>query len=89
MSRRRSRRRCTLGRRSRTIGTSSRYAQPDYKGVGKAAKEMIDKSKREPGVHHLPTRGAPDMYFIKGDRILFLADKMQPAEEGEGGWPRS
>jgi adenine-specific DNA-methyltransferase len=64
-----------------------RLAQPDYEGVGKAAKDMIDLSKKTPGIHHLKRPDYPDMYFIKGDRILFLADKMQPDEEGESETP--
>lgn len=62
----------------------SRFAQPDYKGVGKAAQAMIDKSKAEPGIHHLARPAHPDMFFTKGQRILFLADKMKPDDEGEG-----
>ena len=58
-----------------------RYAQPDYKAVSKAAQHLIDESKRTPGrVLRLERESHSDMYFVDGNRVLFLADKV----EGEG-----
>lgn len=58
-----------------------RYAQPNYAGVSQAAREMIDASKANVGrIFHLEREGYSDMYFKDGNRILFLADKV----EGEG-----
>jgi len=58
-----------------------RYAQPNYKGVSKTAREMIDKSRNNGGrILHLQREGYSDMYFKDGNRILFLAHKV----EGEG-----
>lgn len=53
-------------------------ARPDYSGVGNAAKSAIDRSKRQPHeVIHLPRTGHPDMYFLKGERILFYSDTLK------------
>jgi adenine-specific DNA-methyltransferase len=53
-------------------------ARPDYSGVGGAAKKAIDKSKIEPKkVVYLPRSGHPDMYFLKGERILFYSDTLK------------
>ena len=58
-----------------------RFAQPDYKAVSKAAQALIDESKANPGrVLRLEREAHSDMYFIDGNRVLFLADKV----EGEG-----
>jgi adenine-specific DNA-methyltransferase len=58
-----------------------RYAQPDYKAVSKAAQRLIDESKRTPGcVLRLEREDHSDMYFVDGNRVLFLANKV----EGEG-----
>lgn len=60
-----------------------RLAQPNYKGVSQAARDLIDVSKKDTGIHHLPREKHSDMFFFKGDRILFLADKIKPAEESD------
>jgi adenine-specific DNA-methyltransferase len=53
-------------------------ARPDYSGVGAAARDAIDQSKRVPReVVHLPRTGHPDMYFLRGERILFYADTLK------------
>jgi len=58
-----------------------RFAQPDYKAVSKAAQALIDESKATPGrVLRLEREGFSDMYFVDGNRVLFLMDKV----EGEG-----
>jgi len=58
-----------------------RFAQPDYKAVSKAAQALIDQSKARPGeVLRLEREGYSDMYFVDGNRVLFLVDKV----EGEG-----
>lgn len=62
-----------------------RFAQPDYKAVSKAAREMIDRSKATPGsVFLLHREEHSDMYFLNGNRILFLSDKVD-GDSGEGG----
>ena len=58
-----------------------RYAQPNYAGVSKAARELIDESKNNGGqILRLQRDGYSDMLFKDGNRILFLKDKV----EGEG-----
>ena len=58
-----------------------RYAQPNYSGVSQAARVLIDKSKKNGGfVLRLERKEYSDMYFKDGNRILFLADKV----EGDG-----
>jgi len=55
-----------------------RLARPDYKGVGADARKLIDESKINPGkVFYLQRDNYPDMYFIKGERILFYSDKVK------------
>jgi adenine-specific DNA-methyltransferase len=61
-----------------------RFALPSYAGVSKAARELIDQSREDEAVHHLARDGYSDMFFFKGDRILFLSDRIQaPAESGD------
>jgi adenine-specific DNA-methyltransferase len=60
-----------------------RTAIPNYKGISKAARDMVDKSRSDSEIHCLKRDDYSDMYFIKGDRILFLADKVQ--ENGDEG----
>lgn len=63
-----------------------RLAEPDYKSISKAAQAMVDASKAEPTTVFLLKRpNNPDMYFLRGQRILFLANKMTTDEEGEPG----
>jgi adenine-specific DNA-methyltransferase len=60
-----------------------RFAQPNYRGVSQAAREMIDESKAETDrVFCLTREDYSDMYFFRGDRILFLCDKVQDDENG-------
>ncbi|KAF0153570.1 MAG: Adenine specific DNA methylase MOD [Ignavibacteria bacterium] len=54
-----------------------RFAQPNYSGVSKAARELIDLSVNEPTkIFRLEREEHSDMYFLSGDRILFLKDKV-------------
>jgi adenine-specific DNA-methyltransferase len=58
-----------------------RFAQPDYSAVSKDAQALIDASKNRPDeVLLLERANHPDMYFYRGNRILFLKDKLY--EEG-------
>lgn len=53
-------------------------ARPDYKGVSKDAKKMIDVSKNNPErIYHLEREGYSDMYFIRGERIIFYKDTLK------------
>jgi adenine-specific DNA-methyltransferase len=55
-----------------------RLARPDYKSVSQEAREMIDASKSDVGrVHLLKRSGYSPMYFVRGERILFYADKLK------------
>jgi adenine-specific DNA-methyltransferase len=58
-----------------------RFAQPRYEAVSRAARALIDRSRREPErVLRLPRRGRKDLVLRGGNRVLFLADKV--AESG-------
>ena len=60
-----------------------RFAQPNYGGVSQAARDMIDESKvKVDEVLCLRRKDYSDMYFYRGNRILFLHDKVQEDEEG-------
>jgi len=61
-----------------------RFAIPNYEGVSKKARELIDKSKEVTKVFRLKRDAYPDMYFYKGDRILFLADKIKKVDGTSG-----
>ena len=55
-----------------------RLARPDYKGISAAARDMIDQSKdQHEAVFYLEREGHSDMYFVRGERILFYADKLK------------
>lgn len=55
-----------------------RTARPDYNSVGQNVRDIIDLSKEnEGGILKLEREGYPDMYFRKGDRILFYKDKLK------------
>jgi len=55
-----------------------RLARPDYSAVSSAAREMIDGSKTHPDrVLKLSRESYSDMYFYKGERILFYSDKLK------------
>ena len=58
-----------------------RTAQPNYPKVGKAAQAMIQRSKADTSrIFRLERKAHSDMYFFRGDRILFLSDKVQQIE---------
>ncbi len=55
-----------------------RFAIPNYKGVSKEAQKLIDISKKEKNkVLRLERENYSDMYFYKGNRILFYKDKIK------------
>lgn len=59
-----------------------RFAQPNYTGVSQAARELIDQSKEnDSNVFRLKRDDYSDMYFYKGERILFLCDKVVNNED--------
>ncbi len=56
----------------------ARFAKPNYSGVGKETKRIIDLSKRNPKKIFIQKReGYPDIYLKNGQRILFYKDKVQ------------
>lgn len=55
-----------------------RTARPDMKSVGKEIQAKIKESMLEQlSIHYLHRENNPDMYFIKGERILFYKDKLK------------
>ena len=55
-----------------------RLARPDYKAVSEDARTMIDRSVADPKkVFLLERESHSDMYFIKGERILFYKEKLK------------
>ena len=53
-------------------------ARPNYAGVSKDAKELIDLSKKEPEkIFYLQRDGYSDMYFKRGERIIFYCDTLK------------
>jgi adenine-specific DNA-methyltransferase len=55
-----------------------RYAQPTYASVGQQTRDLIDLSKSNPNKVYIQQReGYPDIYLIKGNRILFYIDKLK------------
>lgn len=55
-----------------------RLARPDYKAVSAAAREKIDESRDAPSrIFRLERTDKSDMYFHKGERILFYSDKLK------------
>lgn len=61
-----------------------RFAIPNYEGVSKIARIMIDRSKTMSKVLKLERDEYPDMYFYKGNRILFLSNKTKEIGEING-----
>jgi adenine-specific DNA-methyltransferase len=54
-----------------------RFAQPRYEAVSLRARELIDRSRREPDrVLRLARPGRKDLLLRRGNRILRLADKV-------------
>ena len=55
-----------------------RLARPDYKAVSAAAREKIDESRNAPSrIFRLERADKSDMFFHKGERILFYSDKLK------------
>lgn len=55
-----------------------RTARPDYSSVGQSVRDVIDLSQKNPNVVFLLERdGYSDMYFRKGERLLFYKDKLK------------
>lgn len=55
-----------------------RLARPDYKAVSGDARNIIDASRSNPSVVMLLKRDSySDMYFVKGERVLFYSDKLK------------
>lgn len=55
-----------------------RTARPDMKSVGKDIQEIVKKSvMNQKSIFYLHRENNPDMYFIKGERILFYKDKLR------------
>jgi adenine-specific DNA-methyltransferase len=54
-----------------------RFAQPRYEAVSRAARALIDRSRRETDrVFCLSRRGRKDLVLRGGNRVLFLSDKV-------------
>lgn len=59
----------------------ARFAIPNYEGVGKTSRELIDQSTKDPNkVYRQKREGYPDMYFYRGQRVLFYKDKLKEVE---------
>jgi len=55
-----------------------RLARPDYKAVSSDARKTIDRSVSDVNqVHLLKRDNHSDMYFVKGERILFYSEKLK------------
>ncbi len=55
-----------------------RFAEPNYKGVGKETRSLIDKSKKDTDKVFKQTReDHADIYLKSGQRILFYKDKLK------------
>lgn len=55
-----------------------RFAQPRYEAIGRAAQEIVDRSKRaKDEVFVLEREGRPPFIVRSGNRILFLEDKVR------------
>jgi|JI10StandDraft_1071094.scaffolds.fasta_scaffold14451_7 adenine specific DNA methylase Mod len=55
-----------------------RTARPDYEGISGEGRKTVDLSKNNPNeIYKLNRENFSDMYFIKGDRILFYKDKLK------------
>lgn len=62
-----------------------RFALPNYQGVSQAARELIDQSKKDISrIYLLPRDKYSKMYFYKGNRILFLGDKIRGVDGQQG-----
>jgi adenine-specific DNA-methyltransferase len=57
------------------------FARPDSDKVSQQVREAIQRSKKEPSrVLHVPRVGESDFYLIRGERILFYADRLQEVD---------
>ena len=65
-------------------GSVIRFAIPNYEGVSKIARRIIDRSKTISKVLKLERDKYPDMYFYQGNRILFLSNKTKEMGEMNG-----
>lgn len=55
-----------------------RFAQPRYEAIGKAARDVVDRSRKRPDdVFVLERDGRPPFIVRGGNRILFLSDKVR------------
>lgn len=54
-----------------------RFAQPRYEAIGRAAQKVVDESKKKDDVFVLEREGRPPFIVRRGNRILFLADKVR------------
>lgn len=62
-------------------GRVVRFAQPRYEAVSRAARALIDRSRKNPeAVLVLERPGFKDMILRGGNRLLFLADKVRVVE---------
>jgi adenine-specific DNA-methyltransferase len=59
-----------------------RLALVNYAAVSKAARAAVDASRRDEAVHRLERPGHSDLYLWRGQRILFLADKVRTRADG-------
>ncbi len=61
-----------------------RFAQPRYEAVSHDARRVIDASRAEPNRVHLLERSRhKPMFLYRGNRILFLADKVRTNDAGK------
>lgn len=59
-----------------------RLALVNYGAVSKSARAAVDASREDETVQHLPRPGHSDLYLYRGQRILFLADKVRTRADG-------
>ncbi len=56
----------------------ARFAEPNYRGVGKETRNLIDESKKQPEIIFRQERtGYPDVFLKNGQRILFYKNKVR------------
>lgn len=59
----------------------ARLARPDYDNISEEARSLIDQSKKKPKkIIFLKRQDLSDMYFIDGQRILFLENTMKKVD---------
>lgn len=58
-----------------------RFAQPRYEAIGRAAQQVVDRSRQAPSrVFVLEREGRPAFIVRGGNRVLFLADKVREVD---------